>query len=239
LILYNIFGWYTFNEYEFAAADVNGSGSITFTDYYIVLVSYLMQGTPFTDNWQFNEVYVDLTSRDSTENAAVWGTSTGDVEGVWLPGGRNLNPMQEENYDITVVGNQEVELTVGSNYNELINGFNLNLTYPVNEIDIVDVTGPDNNFHFNLDENGGILNVIWLDENEKSGTKYFGETLFRVTVRQNKNSKQVEGSLFSLLEDGMVLDNKSKQIEDITITLPKITSADEMLRSCKKISKLK
>ncbi|RLD78048.1 MAG: hypothetical protein DRJ10_10965, partial [Bacteroidetes bacterium] len=230
LILYHLFGWYPFNDFEFVAADVNGSGSVTFSDYFIVLISYIMQGNPFTiDDWQFQEVYVDLTSRDSTENTAVWGTSTGDVEGIWLPGGRNIINYNEDNTIVTNISEDIVELEIGTNYNKLIAGFNLNLTYPINLLEIIDVTGPDGNLHYYLDESQGILKVIWLDENEKPGTKFFGERLFKIKVKQINNSTKSEEDIFSLLEGGMVLDNNSNQLENITINLPKIKTTNSII----------
>jgi len=230
LILQHIFGWYSFNEYEFTAADVNGSGSITFSDYILVLIGYIMQNNPFpTDEWQFEELYIDFSARGDTTERDLWGTSTGDVEGVWFPGGRNIDLLPEEYQNATTINNKVIELEVGSSYNDLISGFNLNLTYPINLIEITDVTGPDDNFHYNLDETSGVLKVIWLDENTKPGIRFFGETLFRITVKQISNSIETEEGIFSLLEGGMILDNKSNQIKDVTIKLPKISTTSPNL----------
>lgn len=224
LILQYLIGWYTFNDCEFAAADVNGSGNVTFSDYMIVIISYIMQGNPFpTDDWQFDEITVSVSnSRDSTEHANVWGISTGDVEGVWQPGGRDIDLISSEDQDLTLLNDHEIELTIGSDYSSIINGFNLNMVYPVNLIEITEVTGPDENFHYELDANSGILKVIWLDENENSGEKFSGETLFRVKVKQLDMTISEEEGLFSLLDGGMVLDSRSNKIEDLQITLPKI-----------------
>ncbi len=232
LILYYLIGWYTFNDYEFAAADVNGSGNVTFGDYILVLISYLMQGNPFpTDEWQFAEVQISVTSsRDTASPAMVWGTSTGDVEGVWLPGSRELKYVEVNEQDITLLNEKEVELNIGSNYDNLISGFNLNMVYPTNLIEVTDVIGPDENFHFNLDAETGTLKVIWLDESNDPGRTFLGETLFRVKVKQLDNSATSEEGLFSLLEGGMVLDAKSNPVEDIQIEVPKIiTSASSNL----------
>ncbi len=229
LILYYIFGMYTFNEYEFLAADVNGNGRVNFGDY-MRMIRYIMRGNSFpAGEWQFNEVSVNLASRDNIDTTYICGTSTGDVEGIWMPAGRNIGLDYDYNQNNIDISEQMVELEIGSDYNELISGFNLNLTYPVDLIEIVDVTGPDENFHFNLDGNTGILNVIWLDENKKPGTTFFGETLFRVKVKQLDNSTQSKEGAFSLLEKGMVLDNNSNQIEDVTINLPKITTTSSSL----------
>jgi len=230
LILYNIFGMYTFNEYEFMAADVNGNGTINFGDFMLVLINYIMQGNAFpAGDWQFSEVYVDLTSRNNIDSTGICGTSTGDVEGIWMIGDRSINILPSENYIATLVNDQEVELLVGSDYNELISGFNLNLTYPVDLIEITDVTGPDDNFHYNLDKNTGVLKVIWLDESEKPGNKFFGETLFRVKVKQIQNSSRGGDDIFSLLEGGMILDNNSNQLEEVSFYLPTITTTSNIL----------
>ena len=225
LILQYLFGMYSFNDYEFNAADVNESGTVTFTDYFLVLISYLMQGAPFpAGDWQFNDVYVNLTSRDTIPPVTVWGTSTGDVEGIWLPAGRNIGNLSQENNDVTINDNEIINLEIGSDYNDVINGFNLNLTYPINSIEIVDVTGPDENFHFDIDENSGILKVIWLDENKKSGTKFFGEKLFSIKVKPLAKINKTNDVGFSLLEGGMLLDNNSNEVENATITLPTLTN---------------
>ncbi len=229
LILQYLFGWHSFNDYEYDAADVNNSGNVTFMDYFLVLIGYIMQGNPFPADWQFEEVYIDLGGSRDGDSTMVWGTSTGDVEGMWSPGGRNIDILTEEDQNTTTVSEQEIELEIGSNYSDLISGFNLNLTYPVNLIEVTDVTGPDENFHFNLDENTGILKVIWLDENAKQGTRFFGETLFRIKVKKIQNSIQIQDGIFSLLEGGMVLDSKSNQIDDISIKLPKVTTTNTKL----------
>lgn len=230
LVLQHLNGTYTLNDHEFLAADVNGSGNVTNGDYMILTNSYLLQGNPFpAGEWQFEEVYIDLTSRGDYENVVVWGTATGDVEGVWMPAGRNLDILPEEIQNATAVNEQEIELEIGSSYSDLISGFNLNLTYPVNLIEITDVSGPDENFYFNLNENTGVLKVIWLDENDKPGNKFFGETLFRVKVKQIQNSTRIEEGVFSLLEGGMVLDSRSDQINNIGINLPKVTTTSTKL----------
>lgn len=231
LILQYLLGLITFTDYEFAAADVNGSGNVTFGDYMLVLISYLMQGNPFpTDEWQFDEVDVSVTSsRDTSEPAMVWGTSTGDVEGIWLPGGRDIDNLPVNDEELTIIDNTEKELVIGSDYDHHISGFNLNLVYPTNLIEITEVTGPDNNFHFDLEQETGILKVIWLDENSQPGERFFGETLFRVKVKQKEGADSNMNGLFSILEGGMVLDGRSNEIDDIEIKLPKVLTQESTL----------
>ena len=224
LVLDYLNGLVTFNDYEFEAADVNGSGNITHGDYQLMINKILGRGKPFpAGDWQFEEVNLTVSSsRNPIVMATVWATSTGDVEGVWLPGGRDGELIASDNQETTVVSEGEIELEIGSNYDNLIRGFNLNFIYPINQIEITDVSGPDENINFDIDSDNGILKVIWLDENKNPGNKFFGEKLFRVKVKQTTNSVINEIGGFSLLEGGMVLDSKSKEIENIEISLPRI-----------------
>ncbi len=223
LVLQYLFGLITFTDYEFTAADVNGSGNVTFGDYILILVFHIMQGNPFpTEEWHFNELaFTVASSRDITEPLMVWGTSAGDVEGIWQPGGRDLDIVAFENTAITEVSENEVELVIGTDYNGIINGFNLNMNYPYNLIEITDVQGPDENFHYDIDAQTGTLKVIWLDESENQSTQHSGEKLFTVTAKKLVSNYSDE-AIFGMLDGGMVLNSRSDKIGDITIKLPTI-----------------
>jgi len=223
IVLQYLNGTYNLNDFEFVAADVNGNGVVNGGDYNKLMKKILGKKNSFEEEWAFEEVEIDFTARDFEEEVEHWGTSTGDVEGIWMPGGRDLDFLVE--YQLpTDLNETEIELEIGSSYKDLISGFNLNLVYPTNLIEITDVTGPDENFLFNLDKNTGVLNVIWLDENIRAGNTFRGETLFTVKVKQIQNSTQIEEGVFSLLEGGMMLDSRSQPLEDVTINLPIIST---------------
>lgn len=226
LILQYLFGYYTLNDYEFEAADVNGTGTVTFSDYFILLFNYIFQGNPFPVNaWQFEEIYTSVTtSRDTVAPIIMWGTSTGDLDGHWNPVGRDLDIIEFDEQDpVTINKNSTVMLEVKSNYNYQIQGFKLNLEFPKNSLQIDDVIGPDENFHYEI--NNGILKVIWMDENLDSDNKFFGETLFKIKVKQLEELSQNESGMFSLVDGGMVLDTKSNEVDNLKITLPKIKTS--------------
>ncbi len=229
LVLDYLNGTNGLNEYEFEAADINGNGNVNHGDYQQIVNKVLGHGNAFPDEWKFEEIAIDFTARDFGEDTTeVWGTSTGDVEGIWKPGGRDLDVLEELQF-ANVVNLEETELVISSSYNDFINGFNLNLTYPADLIEITDVIGPDENFRYRLDENNGVLNVFWLDENAERGIMYTGENLFKVKVRQIQNSTQTEEGMFTLSEGGMVLDARSNKIEDISIKLPMISTTSNKL----------
>lgn len=223
IVLQYLNGSYTLNEYEFVAADVNGNGIVNNGDYNKLMKKVIGHNNSFDEVWEFEEVNIDFTAKGLFAEPETWGTSTGDVEGIWMPGGRTLDFLVE--YQLpTAINENEIELEIGSSYNDHISGFNLNLVYPTNLIEITDVTGPDDNFLFNHDKTTGVLNVIWLDENIRAGNTFTGETLFTVKVKQIENTTSTEDPVFSLLEGGMMLDSRSQPLEDITINLPIINT---------------
>ena len=74
-----------------------------------------------------------------------------------------------------------------------------------------------------------ISGVVNYHENEKPENKFFGETLFRVKVKQIQNSSRTGEDIFSLLEGGMLLDNNSNQLEVVSFYLPTITTTNNKL----------
>lgn len=229
LILQYLLGLVTFTDYEFVAADVNGSGNITFGDYMLVLVFHIMQGNPFPgENWHFDDVPVTVSAAKNTaEPAMVWGTSSGDVEGIWQPGGRDLDILDIESMAQTEITSQEVVLEIGSDYESTINGFNLNLVYPNNLIEVTGVIGPDDNFHFDLNQETGVLKVAWLDESSNPGQTFSAETLFSVAVKKLDNHIS-DNAVFSLLDGGMILNSRNDEVEDVTIKLPTIKTTSNI-----------
>ena len=229
LILQYLLGLVTFTDYEFVAADVNGSGNITFGDYMLVLVFHIMQGNPFPgENWHFDDVPVTVSAAKNTaEPAMVWGTSSGDVEGIWQPGGRDLDILDIESMAQTEITSQEIVLEIGSDYESTINGFNLNLVYPNNLIEVTGVIGPDDNFHFDLNQETGVLKVAWLDESSNPGQTFSAETLFSVAVKKLDNHIS-DNAVFSLLDGGMILNSRNDEVEDVTIKLPTIKTTSNI-----------
>ena len=227
MILEYLLGFRTFTDYEFAAADVNESGNITFGDYILVLVSYLLQGNPFPGNdWQFEAYNVSFNSRDlssSSDTTRIYATSIGDVEGIWMPTGRKLTYADSE-YIETKVSGEYAEVSVTSNYENEISGYHIDLVYPNQYIEIIDITGFDENLHYEIDNEQGIINVAWLNETPEK--KVSGNKLFTIKVKALNNTELDDSHPISIYNNATILDNESNIIENVTIKLPKITTAN-------------
>ena len=67
LVMLKLMNMITFTPIQTLAADVNGSGTITWTDYFIILIGYLTQGNPFPIGpWVFESTPITIPnpSRD-------------------------------------------------------------------------------------------------------------------------------------------------------------------------------
>ena len=220
LVFYHIRGWYELNAIQAEVADVDGDGVVSYNDFVSILVNYLILGQPFpAGDWAFDNVEINFSSRSSSaDTISTWATSTGDVEGVWIPSGRDIAYLNNSYYNIQN-SEQISKYSIKSDYNGLVNGFNLNLAYMPDEISILNIDGPDENFSYSIDEVNGEIKVAWLNESQGS-SMVNGDDLFVLEVEYLNESENSGAELFSLLPDGIVLDYENKKISDIEIKLP-------------------
>ncbi|MFA5418961.1 MAG: T9SS type A sorting domain-containing protein, partial [Bacteroidales bacterium] len=212
-------------DYEFAAADVNGSGTITFSDYLTVIINYLLQGNPFpVGEWQFESVQIDFMARSfgSTDTARVWATGSGDVEGIWVPSGRSLALVNSIISEPVTINHQTTSIEITSGYQELISGFNLNINYPSHLMTITGVEGPDGNLNYAIDQ--GVVKIIWMDESEHAGSQIYGDHLCTLLVNQKVGITNEQSATMTLQENGMILDKSGLPVEGAEIRLPEIKS---------------
>jgi len=222
-IMLHLFGMYDFTDVQFAAADVNNSNSVNWVDYIIIVINYLLEGEPFpAGEWQFDEHYINFSSRAESDTVMVWGVGTGDVVIVWEPSGRSFGSLYSADYPVVTETNK-FQIEVRSDYNKLIGGYNLNLGYPSDMINIVDIQGPDDNLKYHLNMESGLIKVIWLNENLQKNSSVHGDVLLTLTVESKKTN--LEQGIFTLLPGGLILDQDGANIEDVEISLPLIKNA--------------
>lgn len=213
--------WFNLDDIQFEAADVNNDEDVTFSDYFIVLFNYIINGQPLPNDWQFEEVSIDLTSRVNPAPIFTWGVSEGDVEGEWIPIGRDL-VLNNEVYEtpLSVDSESLTELYIGSDYGQVVSGFNLNFSFPSEMIEIVEVISPnDNEIYHMIDNENGILRVAWMNESGTSRNTVNGHHLFKMKVRTLEGVHNGQRGSFVLLPEGGLLDDNGK-IDDVIITIP-------------------
>lgn len=225
VVLMYLLNWYELDEIQYEAADIDNSGTVAWNDYFFIVTNYMLNGEAFpSGEWQFEEAYIDFTSRalepDTTD---LWGITEGDVEGIWEPSGRDLNILDYSYYPVQVASN-EFQLDVNTNYNDKIAGFNVNLAYPANQLDIINIVGPDGNLNYVVDEENGIVRIIWLDENMTG--RINGDNLITLTVETK--SDEFENATIELLHGSMLIDAKGDVIKDVEIQLPMLEKNEDV-----------
>lgn len=224
MVLMYLLNWIDFDDIQYEAADINNSGTVTWSDYFYIVINYMLYGQPFpAGDWQFEEAYVDFTSRENPpDTTKLWGISEGDVEGIWEPSGRDLNIFDFSHYPVQVASN-EMQLEIKSNVSTEIAGFNINLAYPKDQINVLDVSGPDNNLKYVIDEENGIIKAIWLDEN--ASRRVSGDKLITLTVEAKDSNFEI-GS-FEPLPGSLIMDTKGGEIENVEIQFPMLEKTME------------
>lgn len=162
LIMLHLYGMYSFTDVQELAADVNGSGTVTWADYFTIVVGWFNYGYPFpVGDWVFETVPVTVTSsRDGGGSGGDLGSSsTGDVGGMYIP---------DKNFPISPIDYLKSEMPVSSNSAEYtitlssakaMGGFHLSIPVPVN-IEVQNITSELN---LNTTVSDGMLNITWID----------------------------------------------------------------------------
>ncbi len=227
LILQNIFGFITLNDMEFESADVDDNNSVSYTDFSYVL-SNIIFNTPLPgDKWQFGEAFIDMTNRSNDsiiirDTLIDWGVQDGDVEGVWEPSGRLPKILNNSLKQITCNTNEIIEVTIGSDYENIIKGLNLNIKYPAG-YEIVDVIDLQSDITYNIDVSTRTIKLLWLDMLGNSRVR--GNNLVKLRLKANSDIVSKVSS-FELLPGGSIIDEKGKRISDINISLPSLKTSD-------------
>ena len=221
-VLFYLVGFSELSEVQIEAGDVDNSGSITWDDFYLIIIDYLTYGQAFpAGDWQFEEVYIDFSSREEVDTTNLWGTAEGEVVVIWEPSGRSVGSVNTAFQEVDVQNiNKEIKVDVSTDYPGIVSGFSMDLSYFPELIEIVDIQGPDDNLNFSIDKENGLIKLNWLDEKVGSGASTTGDQLITITL-ETKSFESTETG-FSLLPNAMVLDDNGEQIGSFTITLPSI-----------------
>jgi len=221
-VMFYLFGWYDLTDMEFEIADTDNDMEVTWDDLDEIMM-FIIFGTPFSGgNWEFEDVTVNFAARSVTiyDSVNPWGSSSGDVEGVWEPSGRDITLMPSKYYQPKQVNAASAEYIIGSDFNGNLNGFSLNLGFAASEIEIVSLSGPDENFTYSIDNEDGVVKLAWLNENMGTSTVN-GKQLFTLEVINlgNQNGIAAEELLY-LLPGGVLIDSEGNKLKDTEINLP-------------------
>jgi len=219
-VLFHLFGWYTLTDMEFQIADTDNDLDVTWDDL-DEIVMFVIFGTPFSGgDWEFEDVNVSFAARTIGDSVNPWGSSSGDVEGIWEPSGRDIALMPSRYYNAKAVNGTNNKYIVGAEFDGNLNGFNMNLGYASNELKVVSLSGPDDNFTYSIDSENGIVKLAWLNEN-KGASMVKGKQLFTIEVEMLDGQSLVDAvEMLYLLPGGVLIDSDNNILKDTEINLP-------------------
>ena len=219
LILLYIFGMYDFTPIQFLAADVNGNGVVNMVDYIYIVVYYFIYGQPFpAGDWVFEDVVVNTASREG--GGTVAGSSTGDVQGVWMPTGRDFidESLLEYNDMLTLLPNETSSFYIRSQSLMGVAGYGL--VFDINEsaIDVLSVEPYGANAEYAVID--GQIRIGWVNESIGELNTFDGN-LARVTVRAREGA--TGNASVMLNNESHIIDGSGEKMGYFELTAPAIT----------------
>jgi hypothetical protein len=100
-----------------------------------------------------------------------------------------------------------------------MNGYNFSLYYPVEKCDVLDVQGPDDNFHYKINHEDGIISVIWNSMNNPAAG-FESNILFHITIKIKDIT--TENINFDLVPGGQFIGADGYKLGYVELTLPEI-----------------
>jgi hypothetical protein len=221
LVMLRIMNLYTFNSVQALAADVNGSGTITWTDYFLILIGYLNQGNPFpVGPWVFEtaSVTIPLASRDGFTSRG--GSSSGDVNGNLQPDPKS-NPIFINTPVIDVTKNMAdpVEFNLAAGENLQIAGMHLAISIP-DELEVVRVESLLNQASIFISD--GKVKVTWIDESLEGIEFKEGDPILTIITKANETSRGGSSYSLKLGDESHLINGEGEMISGASLTLPTI-----------------
>jgi len=213
LLFLHLVGRLELTPLQMLASDVNGSGTVNFSDYSL-FIKNLLTGRPFpVEPWRFEIKNITLTEMKGTEYnpKGIGGTCSGDVGGTFVPTANTTPavPVAQEG-EINVSSGEAFTTEIMTQNPLSIIGAGLIINYPSELLDIQSVEFKGTGYEYNI-ENGQIR-VIWGDPNTAPIHFNAGESF--ITIRGTSTSAFGEGMTASMnMDNSTSLVNSSVQNE--------------------------
>ena len=187
LMFMHLLNIYSFTPIQELAADVDGDGSVTWNDYFTVVVGWFVVGYPYPAGpWVF-ETTTYTHSANKTNWPNVGGSSAGDVNGTFVPSTRDL-PAIEVNYTNQSLANNFIVNIEAGELTE-VSAMGMIVNYTAAEVNITKVSSPLGEVEYAA-ENGQVR-ATWIN---KSITSQSLESGSPVLVIEGNTTAAYKGS---------------------------------------------
>jgi len=199
MVFLHMIGYYQFTPLQFLASDVNGSNSISWGDYNLI-VSHILYGTSFpVGPWKFETSTFAITNLKDGVPHGLGGTCSGDVGGTFVPTVNNTPALPVAQESVLNVTTGEPFTTRILTHNELsITGAGIIINYPSELLQIESVEFKGADFEYNVEE--GQIRLVWGNPNTAPVSFSEGETF--VTIHGVSTPAFTQGMTASISLDG-------------------------------------
>ena len=216
---------YPFSPIQKLAGDVDGDGTITWEDYWAVVIDWFVLRKPFpVGDWVFQEVTFAHTGA-KTNVPTIGGSSSGDVNGSFVPSTRDVAALEVDYTSQSI----DHEFTTGIYAKDITeaSAMGLVIAYPENQISINEVECQLGETNMSIEN--GMIRISWV--NQLFGTTSIDPNQPILTLKGNTTDKY-DGReiIFDLSPVSHFCDAKGEQIST-RFTLPKLTAAESHLGS--------
>lgn len=181
LVFLNLAGFYQFTPIQTLAADVNGSGNVTWSDYTLI-VKNILKGTPFpVGPWKFESASFSVTNLKSAavDPKSLGGTCSGDVGGAFVPQLRNTHTLPiAQDGTIEVTGSEPFTTRISTQNALSITGAGLIINYPSDLLQIESIEFKGADYEYNIED--GQIRLVWGNPNTSPVDFSEGETFITI-----------------------------------------------------------
>jgi flagellar hook assembly protein FlgD len=211
--------WFPFTPLQSLAGDVNGSGTITMTDFTMIVVNYLTYGQSFPiGNWVFTNQPFSLTGTKDTP-PRIGGSSSGDISGVFVPGTRSLETLVlDENASLSVNSGSSFDVSLSSLDNLQLNGAGIVLNYSGNLLKVEAATCKSDEYYVNITENQ--VRINWIKTDGKAIEFAANEPLVTLTCRTKDNFAEGMSTNFTLDASTSLVNKDYEEINSLKLAMP-------------------
>ena len=221
LVMLKLFNLYQFTPIQTKAADVNGSGTITWIDYTMILIGYLNQGNPFpVGPWVFESITTPIPAESRDVVVTGGGSSSGDVNGSLQPDPKsNSIFMNNPVVNLTTAPSSPIEFNLTAGQNLQIAGMHLAIHTPDNlEVISVESAIPEATIFISEDK----VNVTWIDDTRQGLTINAGTSLLVIRTKATDPSRNGMSCSFKLGNESHFINADGALIEGVSLILPTI-----------------
>jgi hypothetical protein len=202
------------------AADVDGNGSVTWEDYYLIVNGYLNEGEPFpVGPWVFEQLSVTIPA-SQRDGFTTRGGSSGDVNGSLVPDPKICsifldNPVM----NLTAGSSDPIEFKLTSATNLDITGMHLVLKVPEG-LNIVGIESPISAARISILKDQ--VRVTWIGRDRKVFEINDGMALLVIKAKSTRVSRDGDNFSLRLSDESHFINAEGELISGVSLSLPTI-----------------